>query len=151
MPRTPMQTAMGAPPTAQVTPGRPPEGANPVAGPQGQPNGPRQPIQAPTGLPYGEHQELVQAQQSAPLPDMSGQPAPQGQPGQPVDPITAAKNWQMPQLPPWEAPTQYPGRPIGSASPPQQPQTPISQMLGGIVGASPAIQRLAEMARQQGQ
>jgi hypothetical protein len=75
---------------------------------------------------------------------------PPGAPGAPQDPIVAAKNWQMPQLPPWEAPTKYPGRPIGASSPPE-PQTPMSQILGGIVGATPAIQRLAEMARQQGQ
>ena len=118
----------------------------------GQPNG--QPVTAPTGLPYGENQQLQQAQQAQPLPQT---------PTQPVgaqDAITAAKNFQMPDMN-LMGPTQRPNEPVTAGLPgsPTNPQTQgppdgsVSALLAKMAAAtgSGSLSSLAQRAQAVGQ
>lgn len=115
----------------------------------GQPNG--QAIQTPTGLPYGEAQQLQQAQQAQPVPQAPTQAPPPISPG---DAMSAAKNYQMPNLGDLHGPTQRPNEPLMAgaamgAGPGAQPQDDgIGTMLSRMASMSnsPALAQLAARA-----
>ena len=121
----------------------------------GQPNG--QPVQVPTNLPYGEAGQLAQAQQAAPMAGPStGPPPPVG----PQDAITAAKNFQMPDMN-LMGPTQRPNEPV-TAGLPGSPSTPnvqsppdgsVSALLAKMAAAtgSGSLSSLAQRAQSVGQ
>ena len=115
---------------------------------QGQPNG--QAVQTPTGLPYGEAQQLQQAQQAQPVPQAPTGPPP---PVSPQDALSAAKNFQMPNLGDLHGASQRPNEPInaglpgGPGAPPDQSQG-MGAMLSRMASASnsPALAQLAARA-----
>ncbi len=109
-----------------------------------------QPISVPTGLPYGERQELVQAQQQAPLPQQA----------QGIDQAVQAAQAHQFQPVGLSAPTQRPNEPIqhglpsGPGAGPEvlQPMTGASSSLQQLAATSgsPAIAAMAERARRYG-
>ena len=149
----------GPPPVMPQNSGGQPNGQAPVAQPS------TQPIQAPTGLPYGENQQLVQAQQQQPLPASPGGPppapaAPGG--GGPMDvgaAMQAARQFQMPNLPDFQRPTERPNEPV-TAGLPGSPSGPAASGVGNMssllsmlaqASNSASISQLAGRAAQAGQ
>jgi hypothetical protein len=138
--------------TDLLTPGVP---TKPPPG-QGQPNG--QPITVPTGLPYGEAGALGQAQAAVPVPQAPGPPSPPGPPapgappqaaGPPVDPMTAARNYQMPNLGALNRPTERPQEPITAGLPagPGPGPTQQSEGMGALLTRMAAQTNSAALAQ----
>lgn len=113
-----------------------------------------QPVALPTNLPYGERQQLQQAQQGAPLPQMAA--TPQGTAG--VDPAIAAAAAHNFQPTPLNAPTQRPHEPIqhGLASGPGGGPEVLGHddSMAGMLSAlaqstnNPSLQAMAQRAAQ---
>lgn len=133
---------------------------------------PVQPPAAPTGLPYGEHQDLIQAQQHAPLPAAGpAVPSPAGGPPSPGggggwdQTMAVAGAHPPPNLPPMGGPSQRPleptthGLPSGPGGGPEvmgggTPQPlKVSQMYLGMYQQTgiAAYAQLAQTALARGQ
>lgn len=107
-----------------------------------------QPVAVPTGLPYGERQELVQAQQQAPLPQQAPDQALAQAQAHPFQPVGLGDPTQRPN-----EPIQH-GLPSGPGAGPEvlQPQPGTSATLQQLAQqtGNPAIAAMAERARRYG-